>query len=44
MTNALKSAVLIRNVQTNALGNYSVRVSNPAGSVVSSPAALTLKP
>jgi hypothetical protein len=44
VTNAVKSSLLVRNVQTNALGNYFVRVSNPAGNIVSTPAALTLKP
>lgn len=34
----------VLNVQSNVLGNYSVRVTNPAGSVESNPAALTLKP
>ena len=34
----------VLSVQNDALGNYSVRVTNPAGSVESIPAALTLKP
>ena len=44
VTNAVKSVLTLRRVQTNVLGNYSVRVTNPAGSVVSNPVALTFKP
>jgi len=40
----IKSSLAVVNVQSNLLGNYSVRVTNPAGSIESAPAALTLKP
>jgi hypothetical protein len=41
---AIKSSLAVVNVQNDLFGNYSVRVTNPAGSIESAPAALTLKP
>ena len=43
VTNATKPTLVIRAAQTNHVGSYSVRVTNPAGPKVSSAATLTLK-
>jgi membrane carboxypeptidase/penicillin-binding protein PbpC len=43
ITNATKSVLSVPNVQADRVGNYSVRVTNPVGSVESNPAVLTLK-